>query len=297
VSVIIATYNCRQYVAAAIASVLAQTYARLELHVVDDGSTDGTLREVAPFLSDGRVHYHYQPNSGQTVAKNAGIRSSRGEFVAFCDADDLWLPHKLAVQMPRFAENDRVGVVYTRSARMDADGTRVAADRSNEPSYPSGHVTPDLFKINFIPFGTAVIRRRCFDEQGVFDEQYRMGIDWELWLRMSVCYDFLFVDEETYMHRVWSGQMSTNWRGRYDHAFRIMRDFLAQHPAAVGSTDVREAWAHSYAQRARLRSAISREYAPALHDVVRALRFQPTSRVAWKTLPAVLLAAAGVRRL
>ncbi len=296
-SVILATYNCRQYVGAAIASVLAQTYARLELHVVDDGSTDGTLREVAPFLSDGRVHYHYQPNRGQTVAKNAGIRYSRGEFVAFCDADDLWLPHKLAVQVPRFASDDRIGVVYTRSVRMDEHGTRLPPDHSDDPAYRSGHVTPDLFKINFIPFGTAIVRRRCLDELGVFDERYRMGIDWELWLRMSVRYDFLFVDEETYMYRVWTGQMSANWRGRYDHAFRIMRDFLAQHPAAVGSTDVREAWAHSYAQRARLRSAISREYAPALHDVVRALRSQPTSRVAWKTLPAVLLAAAGVRRL
>jgi glycosyltransferase involved in cell wall biosynthesis len=297
VSVVMATYNCQTYVAEAIRSVLAQTKKQLELHVVDDGSTDDPAREVAPFVRDRRVHYHFQPNCGQTVAKNAGIRQSRGEFVAFCDADDVWLPRKLAVQVPRFAGNGRIGVVYSRSARMDAEGRRLAVDRTDEPLRPSGHVTPALFQVNFVPFGTAVVRRRCLDEFGLFDERYRMGIDWELWLRISVAYDFLFVDDETAVYRVWAGQMSANWSGRYEHAFRIMRDFVARHPGAVGSTDVRHAWAHSYAQRARLRSAVSAEYAPALRDVARALRLQPTSRLAWKTLPAVMLAAAGVRRI
>ena len=297
VSVVMATYQCGAYIGAAIASVLRQTYANLELHVIDDGSTDATPLEVAPFLRDSRVHYHYQPNAGQTVAKNAGIRRSRGEFIAFCDADDIWLPHKLAVQMPRFARSERVGVVYSRSGRMDAQGARLAIDRSDAPGCPSGRVTAELFRLNFIPFGTAVVRRRCLDELGAFDEHYRMGIDWELWLRISVHYDFDFVDNETYMYRVWPGQMSSDWRGRYDHAFRIMEDFMARNPGVVGEAAARDAWAHSYTQRARLRSAISGEHSAALHDVARALGLQPTSRVAWKTLPAIVLAATGLRNL
>lgn len=297
VSVVMASYNCEAYIAEAIRSVLAQTYRQLELHVVDDGSTDGTARAVAPFLKDPRVHYHFQPNAGQTVAKNTGIRHSRGEFVAFCDADDVWLPHKLAVQVPRFAAGRRIGVVYSRTGRMDAEGRRVAIDRADEPLRPSGRVTRDLFRINFVPFGTAIVRRRCLDECGAFDEQYRMGIDWELWLRISVAYDFAFVDDETAVYRVWPGQMSNNWTGRYEHAFRIMRDFVSAHPEAVSPADVRRAWAHSYAQRARLRCAASAEYAPAIRDTLRALGLQPTSRLAWKTLPAVALAAAGVRRM
>lgn len=295
VSVVMATYKCRPYIGQAIGSVLAQTYTNLELHVIDDGSTDGTAEEVAPFLSDSRVRYHYQANGGQTVAKNAGIRQSRGEFIAFCDADDLWLPHKLALQVPRFARDERVGVVYTRSGRMDAQGVRLPIDESDAPSCPSGHVTEDLFRTNFVPFGTAVIRRRCLDELGLFDERYRMGIDWELWLRVSVEYTFEFLDSETYVYRVWPGQMSSNWRGRYEHAFRIMREFIGRHPMTVGPDVVREAWSHSYMQRARLRSAISGEHSQALGDVARALRCHPTSRLAWKTLPAVVLAAAGVR--
>lgn len=295
VSVVMATYECRPYIAQAIGSVLSQTYTNLELHVIDDGSTDATAAEVAPFLSDSRVRYHYQANGGQTVAKNTGIRQSRGEFVAFCDADDIWLPHKLELQVPRFARDERVGVVYTRSGQMDAQGVRLPIDQSDAPGCPSGVVTRELFRINFVPFGTAIVRRRCLYDVGMFDEQYRMGIDWELWLRISLEYTFEFVDNETYVYRVWPGQMSSNWRGRYEHAFRIMRDFIDRHPSAIGPRTAREAWSHSYMQRARLRSAISGEHSRALGDVARALRLQPSSRLAWKTLPAVVLAAAGLR--
>lgn len=296
VSVIIATYNCRQYLATAIESVLSQTYPNLELHIVDDGSIDGTEREVSVFLRDPRVRYHHQPNAGQTVAKNHGIRKSRGEFVGFCDADDMWLPNKLELQLSRFAGNERLGVVYTRAAIMDENGAHVSRDTSDDPDYRSGRVTSDLFKINFVPFGTALVRRRCLDELGAFDERYGMGIDWELWLRLSLHYEFLFVDAETYVHRVWPGQMSKNWRGRYEHAFRIMEEFLALHPEAITAATEREAWAHSYTQRARFRSLRSREYGPALRDLARALWMRPTSRIAWRTLSLVVLTAAGVRR-
>jgi glycosyltransferase involved in cell wall biosynthesis len=297
VSVVMASYNCGQFISQAIQSVLSQHWTDLELHVVDDGSTDGTRQVVEPFLKDPRVHYHFQRNAGQTSAKNAGIRKSRGEFVAFCDADDRWLPHKLSVQLPRFLGDDRIGVVYSRMASIDEHGRQLPSDRADEPARPSGHVTAPLFCVNFVPFGTAVVRRRCLDELGPFDERYRMGIDWELWLRLSVRYDFSFVDDETAEYRVWSGQMSTNWRGRYEHAFRIMREFVDRHPDAVSPATVRQALAHSYAQRARLRSAAAADYGHALRDVGRALRLQPTSRFAWKTLPAVVLAATGVRSL
>jgi len=297
VSVIMAAYNARPYIAQAIRSVLSQQYRNLELLVVDDGSTDGTPEEVAPFLRDPRVHYHYQPNGGQTAAKNAGLRHSRGEFIAFCDADDMWLPHKLVAQIPPFAYRPRVGVVYSRTALMDESGRHLPVDLTDEPPRPSGRVTAALFRVNFVPFGTAVARRRCFDELGPFDERYRMGIDWELWLRFSRHYDFLFIDDETAVYRVWPGQMSKNWTGRYEHAFRIMNEFLARYPDALPPHAVAEAWAHSYTQRARLRAATSQDYRAALADVGRALRLQPTSLFAWKSVPALVLAAAGVRRL
>jgi len=297
ISCIVPVFNGACYLRETLDSILQQTYRPLETIVVDDGSTDGTGEEVARFLRDPRVRYYRQSNAGQTVAKNEGIRHSRGEFIAFCDADDVWLPHKLSVQIPPFARQERLGVVYSRALRMDAAGRRLPTDPSDEPPRPSGRVTAQLFGINFVPFGTAVVRRRCLDELGAFDERYRMGIDWELWLRISLQYEFRFVDADTVVYRVWPGQMSTNWIGRYEYAFRIMDAFVARHPGAVPRDDVRRAWSHSYAQRARMRSATSQEYGAAFADVARALRLAPASRFAWKTLPAVMLAAAGVRRL
>ena len=296
VSVIMATYNCRQFLGPAIASVLGQTYSHLELHIVDDGSTDNTKEEVERFLADPRVHYHHQQNSGQTVAKNHGIRQSRGEFVAFCDADDMWRPHKLALQVPRFAHNGKLGVVYTRASLIDQQGAPVRPDRSDEPHRPSGWVTPYLFTINFIPFGTALVRRQCLDEVGLFNESYQMGIDWELWLRVSLRYEFLFVDVETYVYRVWPGQMSRNWKGRYEHAFRIMSDFTSKHPGLLDPAIKKAATAHSYATRARARAMVSGDYRGGLADLMRALRIDPMFLLAWKTLAMITLRATGVRR-
>jgi glycosyltransferase involved in cell wall biosynthesis len=293
VSVIIATYNMGHYLGDAIASVLAQTMDDLDVHVVDDGSTDGTRDLVKQFSSDPRMHYYWQENAGQTRAKNRGIQSSRGSLIAFCDADDMWKADKLERQYPLFDREGTVGVVYSRTVKLLESGAEV--DAADGILRPSGKVTAELFKYNFVPFGTAVVRRRCLEQLGAFDERYRMGIDWELWLRLSTVYEFQFLDAVTYVYRIWSGQMSTNWRGRYEHCFRIMEDFMDEHPGAVPPDVVREAWAHSFVQRARLRSLLAGEHSNAIMDVATALRHKPAYVPAWKLLGRICLTAAGVR--
>lgn len=296
VSVIIATYNCAEYVGQAIESVLGQTYSRLELQVVNDGSTDGTTAVVARYAGDPRVHYHEQRNAGQTRAKNRGISAATGDFVAFCDADDVWLPDKLTIQMPAFEGNGRIGVVYSRATPIAPDGAALVR-RATSLRHASGRVTEQLFKSNIVPFGTAVVRRACLLEMGAFDERYRMGIDWELWLRLSTRYEFRFVDAETYLYRIWPGQMSHNWRGRYEAAFQIMRAFLARHPGLVRRSVIREAWADCFMMRARARALQAHEYLPALADLARALRFHPADPNIWKSMAYVAAIAAGRRTL
>lgn len=293
VSVVIATYNMAQYLQEAIRSVLQQTMGDLEVHVVDDGSTDGTREAVQAFANDERVHYHTQPNSGQTKAKNLGIRHATGRFIAFCDADDLWLPDKLERQLPLFDAEGRVGVVYSRNQRILTAGDH-ALDK-DETVYYSGDVTERLFNFNFISFGTAMVRRQCIEEFGAFDEQFRMGIDWDLWLRISTRYQIRFLDAVTYLYRVWPGQMSKNWRGRYEHAFRIMDKFLQQYPGRIPPHVIKEAYAHSYTQRARLRASLDADYRGAFGDIGRALSHQFSYLPAWKSIGRVCLNAANAR--
>jgi glycosyltransferase involved in cell wall biosynthesis len=293
VSVIIATYNMAQHLGHAIASVLAQTYTNLELHVVDDGSTDDTREIVRQFESDPRLTYSQQANAGQTLAKNRGVTESRGEFVAFCDADDLWTPAKLSLQMPLFAGRERVGLVYSNVCALLPDGTIVP--HAQIFTRPSGQVLDTLFMYNFVPFGTAVVRRSCLDELGAFDVSLRMSIDWELWLRIATRYEFSYLDEVTYIYRMWEGQMSRDWRGRYDHCFRIMDEFLRKYPTAVSSHVARDAYVHSYVERARVRSTTAGEHAQAFLDIAKALCRSPTYLPAWKLIARVSLTMIGIR--
>jgi glycosyltransferase involved in cell wall biosynthesis len=281
-AVVIATYNTACYLGEAIRSVLAQTVADLELIVVDDGSTDDTIGAVSPYLSDPRVRYIRQENRGQASAKNRGIVESKAPVVGFCDADDFWDARKLEIQLPYFDEPE-VGVVYSRVRRFkDAPIGRTELESSRSAPH-SGHVTETLFIENFVPFGSAMVRRACLEETGGFDESLRMGIDWDLWLRISLGWQFRFVDEITYNYRVWEQQMSQNWRGRYHHAMRIMDTFLARYPEAVSPRVVRRAWAHTFARRGYLRVSMDREFLPGIGDVARALLRDPAYADGWKT--------------
>ncbi|HPF70043.1 MAG TPA: glycosyltransferase family A protein, partial [Candidatus Krumholzibacteria bacterium] len=98
VSVVCASYNMGQYVGEAVDSVLAQDYPALEMIVVDDGSTDDTQQRLARFAGDARVKVIRQENQGQTVAKNRGLKEATGDLIGFCDADNRWMPGKLARQ-------------------------------------------------------------------------------------------------------------------------------------------------------------------------------------------------------
>lgn len=280
VSVVIATYNMGKYVCEAVDSVLAQPMQDLEVIVVDDGSKDDTLEVLKRYAGNSRVRVIATPNQGQPKAKNTGVHASRGRFIAFCDADDYWLPNKLALQLPRFEMDAKVGVVYSPITRLHSDGT---FHEEYGREFFRGDVLARMFVRNIVPFGTAVIRRECIDQVGAFDENFPMGIDWELWLRIAPHWHFDYVEESTYIYRIWDGQMSKNWRGRYDNAMKIMDKFLSLHPDRLPRRIVGIAYADTYTNLATeyLRHSKITE---CLRELGRALRWRVTYWQAWRLL-------------
>ncbi|HUI25680.1 MAG TPA: glycosyltransferase family 2 protein, partial [Candidatus Kryptonia bacterium] len=165
VSVIIPTFDRRALVREAVESVLAQQSAAFELIVVDDGSTDGTGAALAP-LTD-RLRYLRHDNRGVSAARNAGVRIAQGEWLAFLDSDDRWLPNKLAVQLAYIAAHPETQICQTGEIWV-RNGVRVNPCEHHRK--PDGDVfVPSLQRCLVSP-SAVMLRRDLFDRAGGFDE-------------------------------------------------------------------------------------------------------------------------------
>jgi glycosyltransferase involved in cell wall biosynthesis len=198
ISVVIPSYNYARYLREAIDSALGQTYPEVEVVVVDNSSTDNTL-DVLRSYGD-RIRWFQQANEGVSGSRNRGIKESRGEVVAFMDADDAWLPEKLARQMEMLS-NPRVGMVYCGLQYVDSQG------RNLERSVKGlrGQVLKKLALLE--PPGvpacgsSALIRRKCFDEVGGFDRELSISADWDMWRRIACHYEIEFVSDPLVLYR------------------------------------------------------------------------------------------------
>jgi glycosyltransferase involved in cell wall biosynthesis len=250
VSVVMTCYNYGRYLSGAIDSVLKQTYPVFEIILVDDGSTDETEEVVGAYLDDPRLKYVYQNNAGQANAKNTGIKNSSGEFIAFIDADDCWCPEKLEKQMACF-KNTEVGVVYCLAKYLNEEGQEIFYEMTGPYLQPKrGWVTDWLLFDNFVQFSSSVVRKECLDKFGTFDEALKMGIDWDLWLRISTAYTFDFVKEQLFYYRMGhSGQMSKNIEIRLQCSDRIMENFLVKYPRVVIKSVILKANYYTFCNR------------------------------------------------
>jgi glycosyltransferase involved in cell wall biosynthesis len=258
-------------------SVVAQSFADWELLIIDDGSTDATPTAARPFLADARVRYFRADKLGQPRAKNLGIGLSRGEFVAFLDADDAWESTKLEKQLALFRNNPDVGVVFCRRSLIDEKGNPIAAKPTPKP--PRGRVLPAMFVQNFVCFSSAVVRREVFSHVGRFDTQWDLAIDFDLWLRVAGHHGFDFVDEALVKYRTGHGNLSKKLLDRVDTAMSIMYRAIARH--GVGDKVPGEVVAEGYASTCRTMGYVLRESEPreAARWYLRALAW-PAGRVA-----------------
>ncbi len=216
VSVVIPTFNRRQWISATVESVLAQTFRDLEVIVVDDGSTDGSADMLDEAFGD-RIRIERLPsNLGRSTARNVGWALAKGEFVAFLDSDDLWSPDKLSRQLPYFGRPE-VALVHCWVGKTDATGLRqeresldleqefrVAAARG----YGYGGITQTWCRMYT---SAVVLRRDLLQKTGGFDPRLSNFEDWDVLWRVARLGEVATVPETLVLHRTHPGNTPTVW--------------------------------------------------------------------------------------
>ena len=242
VSVVIPTYNRAGILGRAIQSALSQTYPDVQVVVADDGSVDNTAEVAKQFGS--RVSYVRQANAGVSAARNFGLRHARGEFIAFLDSDDSWLPWKIEAQVAALRRNPGAGLVWTDMSAVDGE------DRIIEPRYlrrmysaytavdvertlssnttlgrliagmpddvaaskvREGNISQAILLGNLLHTSTVLFRRSCCELTGGFDESFaRTGEDYEFYIRLSSSSRAIFIDAPSTIYRIGAGDQLTN---------------------------------------------------------------------------------------
>jgi glycosyltransferase involved in cell wall biosynthesis len=194
VSVIIPTYNREKLILKSIDSVLKQSFQDLEILIIDDASSDNTESVIRSFGNEKIRYFKLDKNSGQCVARNYGIGKARGEYIAFLDSDDEWLPDKLKLQIGCFEKGSgKTGAVYGGSYKRDVvNKITTFIDKK----YFRGNIN-DKFLEGFCPPTPSLflVKKSVLQEVNGFDEELLTFVDLDLWLRISGKYHFDFVED------------------------------------------------------------------------------------------------------
>lgn len=247
VSIIIPTFNSIEYLPLALESVLGQTLTDYEVIIVDDGSTDST-KEWGNNLRHPNVQFLSQLNQGCASARNAGLAKASGEYIAFLDADDIWVPSKLEKQACVLDQFPKVGLAYGWVGSINATGQKVGKIRKH---YDEGNVWKTLILRDITECGSVpMIRRECFDKVGTFDTTLSYAQGWDMWIRISAKYSFKVIKEALTYYRSHPGNHSKNWSRMEPNYQRIIEkncgdissDFQDLKSVAYSHAYLRIAW-------------------------------------------------------
>jgi glycosyltransferase involved in cell wall biosynthesis len=210
ISVIIPAYNAERTIRETIESVQRQTFQDFDLIVINDGSKDRTV-ELVQSIQNERLKIFSYENGGLPVARNRGISRATGEFIAFLDADDLWTPDKLELQLTALKQHPEAGVAYSWTCFMDVNEQGEAVSFLPSPQYSfKGNVYEKLLVSDFIHSGSnTLIRRQAITSAGEFDPTLRSCEDWDYWLRLATRWHFVVVPKHQIFYRRTPGAMSS----------------------------------------------------------------------------------------
>ncbi len=209
VSVVMPVYNGAKYIGEAIQSLIAQTCSDWELIIIDDGSTDATA-QIALSISDPRINFAQQPNAGAGAARNAGIARASGKYLAFLDADDLYLPTALESNIQFLDSNPEMGLVYSDGFYCDEKGKPFARLSDFRPSNVTGHVLETIVINPLLGAScSALMRLKSVRQQELwFDSDVKITEDWDFFIRFAQSEQFGYNAQPTCLYR-WHGENST----------------------------------------------------------------------------------------
>ncbi|MCL4294661.1 MAG: glycosyltransferase [Anaerolineae bacterium] len=254
VSVIIPTYNRRSLLPDAVNSVLAQTYPNYEIIVIDDGSVDDTPNWAA--ANTKWFRYYRQVNQGQAVARNNGAELAKGEYLAFLDADDIWLPEKLEKQVLVVQKNPGIAFTFTDGYRITATEHPEQLARSTQPRLSSLYTCPPQvltfdfeFRVHCVPTSSILVPKKHYLDVGGMPD-LRQGEDFVLCCLLLLQNPAIYLNEPLISYRVHTQNISARVSGKQSALHKILRKDNARLQASLladGSGKC-PALAHRYAQ-------------------------------------------------
>ena len=232
ISIIIPAYDAEKYLANTIQSVINQTFTDWELIIINDGSTDGTLELINNFQDkDSRIKVFSYENAGVAHSRNRGIAEAKGEYIAFLDADDLWTPDKLEMQLKVLQKNSDASVAYSWVDYIDEAGKFL---------YPGSHITVNgdayskLLINNFLENGSnPLVRRDALAKIGNFDVNLPPAEDWDLYLRLALEYQFVVIPKPQILYRLCTNSCSANIIKMETQALRVIEKAYNQTPESL----------------------------------------------------------------
>ena len=254
VSVIIPTYNREKYIVDALESVLAQSYNNLEIIVVDDGSTDNTIKILKERYKDSDIVFIYKENEGVSSARNVGIKAAIGDYIAFLDSDDEWLPEKLKIQIEYSKKYPELSMIATEYYNIDENGKVMGVSEQYKgfQSEKDFILLRLLFEPPLIP-STLLIKKQVFNKVGEFDEQLSTAVDLDFNIRAVVADEKIGIIREPLLrYKVHNIGISKACRSR-DNRFKVVNKFLDGNPGFFTkySSEVKRSLSMAYYNYAR----------------------------------------------
>lgn len=208
VSVILPVFNGSKTIRASVDSVLAQTYTNFELIIIDDGSSDNTL-DILSSLRDPRIHVIPITNHGVSYARNVGMHHAVGAYLSFIDADDLWLPSKLELQIAA-CNGIPNAMCFGRIRKFVQDPTSSQPCHNIEPVLCFLPLSMSLLANNSLPIVTSFMSRSIYEKVGTFDTSKQGPEDWDYWIRAKDLANYVFVHKVVALYRISSAGITSN---------------------------------------------------------------------------------------